>query len=51
MQFQKLASLFFVSTIFLSSSFAQEVDEKILSQDRLDIIDFSKNKMKKIAQS
>jgi len=42
MQFQKLASLFFVSTIFLSSSFAQEVDEKILSQDRLDIIDFSK---------
>ncbi|NVJ53891.1 MAG: TolC family protein [Campylobacteraceae bacterium] len=42
MQYLKLASLFFISTIFISNSFAKEVDENILSQDRLDIIDFNK---------
>lgn len=42
MQFQKLASLILISSLFSSLAFAKEVDEKILSQDRLNIIDFSK---------
>lgn len=42
MQYRKLASLFFISTLICTNSFAQKVDDNILSQDRLDIIDFSK---------
>lgn len=42
MHFQKLANLLLISSLSLSSIVANEIDEKILSKDRLDIIDLSK---------
>ncbi|RXK05691.1 TolC family protein [Halarcobacter bivalviorum] len=42
MHFQKLANLLLISSLSFSTIAANEVDEKILSKDRLDIIDLSK---------
>jgi len=42
MHLQKLASVVLISSLFSCSVLGQEIDEKILSQDRLNIFDYSK---------